>query len=150
MEQLEQGFMFFKLIMGLLVGISVVVGGVGIMNVMLISIKERTPEIGIRKAIGAKRKDILSQFLTESVVVSILGSFLGVLIGAAFTKIAVPIVNSIVKKRNPDEEMLLEAVFTSETMIVIAIIAVLIGIIFGTYPAIRASRLNPVEAINRV
>ncbi len=148
MDQLEQGFLIFRIIMGLIVGISVIVGGVGIMNVMLITVKERTPEIGIRKAIGAKRGNILWQFLTESVVISLLGSILGVLFGIVFTSLAVPIVNELANEIT--EELPLRAVYTMRTMATIGVIAILIGILFGTYPALRASKLNPVDAINRV
>ncbi len=149
MEQLEQGFLLFRVIMGLIVGISVVVGGVGIMNVMLISLKERTPEIGIRKAIGAKRKDILSQFLSESVFISLLGSLLGIIFGILFTAIAIPIVNTIIENTGGEGEGL-RAAYTINTLLTISVIAVLIGIIFGTYPAVRASKLKPVDAIRRV
>jgi len=149
MEQLEQGFLLFRLIMGLIVGISVVVGGVGIMNVMLISLKERTPEIGVRKAIGAKRRDILSQFLAESVFISLLGSSLGIILGIAFTAAAIPIVNYYIEQRGGGVGGL-RAAYTLNTLLIVGVIAILIGILFGTYPAIRASKLKPVDAIRRV
>jgi len=149
LDQLEQGFLIFRIVMGLIVGISVVVGGVGVMNVMLITVKERTPEIGIRKAIGAKRREIRTQFLVESVVISFLGSLLGFLFAVLFNAIAVPLINHFVE-RSGNLEVPLEAVYTFSTMATIAVIAILIGILFGTYPAIRASKLDPVAAINRV
>lgn len=139
-EQATQGFLLFRIIMGLIVGISVVVGGIGIMNVLLISITERTVEIGIRKAVGANRRDLILQFLAESVTVSVFGSVIGLILGVLGTMAIVPIVASITK-------IPFYANYTLNTMMVVGILAVLLGIIFGTYPAIRASRLDPVEAI---
>ncbi len=139
-EQIAKGFLLFRIIMGLIVGISVVVGGIGVMNVLLISVTERTSEIGIRKAMGANRRDIIYLFLTESITVSAFGSLLGVAFGIAFTSVAVPVVKSLTK-------IPFQADYTINTIAVIAAIALLVGIVFGTYPAIRASRLDPVEAI---
>lgn len=141
-EQAAKGFNLFRIIMGLIVGISVVVGGIGIMNVLLISITERTVEIGIRKAVGANRRDIVLQFLAESITVSALGSAVGLLLGVAGTMAVVPIVERIT-------EIPFRATFTLNTLIVTAILALLLGVVFGTYPAVRASRLDPVEAIRR-
>lgn len=141
-EQAEQGFRLFRVIMGMIVGISVLVGGIGVMNVLLISVTQRTVEIGVRKAVGANRRDIILQFLAESVTVSAFGSFLGLVLGVAGTMVAVPIVKAVTK-------VPFQAAYTLDTLLIISIIAVLIGIIFGTYPAIRASRLDPVEAIRR-
>lgn len=139
-EQATQGFLLFRIIMGLIVGISVVVGGIGIMNVLLISITERTVEIGIRKAVGANRRDIILQFLAESVTVSVFGSVIGLILGVLGTMAVVPIVATITK-------IPFYANYTVNTLIVVSVLAVLLGIIFGTYPAIRASKLDPVEAI---
>jgi putative ABC transport system permease protein len=139
-EQAAQAFLLFKIVMGLIVGISVIVGGVGVMNVLLISVTERTAEIGIRKAVGANRRDIILLFLAESVTVSAFGSFLGLIFGTLFTMAAVPIVKSLTK-------IPFQAAYTMDTFLLISTIAVFVGIVFGTYPAIRASRLDPVEAI---
>lgn len=139
-KQAAQGFLLFKVIMGLIVGISVIVGGVGVMNVLLISVTERTAEIGIRKAVGANRRDIIMLFLSESVTISAFGSLLGLIFGTLFTMAAIPIVKSITK-------IPFQAAYTMDTFIIISAIAVLVGVVFGTYPAIRASRLDPVEAI---
>jgi putative ABC transport system permease protein len=139
-DQAAKGFQLFRIIMGLIVGISVVVGGVGVMNVLLISVTERTAEIGIRKAMGAKRRDIILLFLAESITISSFGSFLGVIFGVAFTMVAIPIVKALT-------EIPFQAEYTLNTFLVISGIAIVVGISFGTYPAIRASRLNPVDAI---
>ncbi len=139
-EQATQGFLLFRVIMGLIVGISVIVGGIGIMNVLLISITERTVEIGIRKAVGANRRDLVMQFLAESITVSVFGSLMGLILGVLGTMAVVPIVASITK-------IPFYANYTFNTLAVVGILAILLGIIFGTYPALRASRLDPVEAI---
>jgi len=138
--QATKAFGIFRIIMGLIVGISVVVGGVGVMNVLLISVTERTAEIGIRKAVGANRRDIILLFLSESITVSAFGSLLGLIFGTLFTMAAIPIIKALT-------EAPFQAAYTWNTFFVIAVVAIVVGIVFGTYPAIRASRLDPVEAI---
>ncbi len=142
-QQAAQGFMVFRIIMGMIVGLSVLVGGIGVMNVLLISVSERTSEIGIRKALGASKRAITTQFLSESIAVSVLGSSIGVLIGMGFAALAVPILKFFM------EGLPFGVSFTMNTMVVTAVLAILIGIIFGTYPAMKAARLDPVTAIQR-
>lgn len=122
-----------SLLLGGIASISLIVGGIGVMNVMLVSVTERTKEIGIRKALGAKRKDILIQFLIESLVLCILGGSLGVAIGIGIGILA----------QNFDYS------FTPQTQIVLLAFgsSAAIGIIFGIFPAYRASKLNPIEAL---
>ncbi len=139
-EQFSQGILLFKLIMGAITGISVLVGGIGVMNVLLISVTERTKEIGIRKATGAKKKDIVLQFMAESVTISFAGCIAGWAVGIAGIFTFIPIVNSFT-------DMNFRAALGIETVFVILLIAMLIGIIFGTYPAWRASQLDPIDAI---
>lgn len=141
-KQAAQGFALFRIIMGLIVGISILVGGIGVMNVLLISVKERTSEIGIRKAVGANRGDIMRLFLAESVTIAAIGSFIGLLFGLLITAIANPIIKMLI-------EMPFQAIYTCDTFITIAVVALLVGIIFGTYPAMKAAKLDPVEAIRR-
>jgi putative ABC transport system permease protein len=139
-EQTRRAILLFKLIMGAITGISIVVGGIGVMNVLLVSIVQRTREIGIRKAAGARRRDIAVQFLTESIAISGFGSVLGVLFGLAGVFTFAPIV------RNLTEAQFHPAV-TAISLSVALLVALIVGIVFGTYPAVRAARLEPVEAM---
>ena len=141
-ENLELGFSIFRLVMSFLIGIAVVVGGVGVMNVLLMSITERTAEIGVRKAVGANRRRIITQFLSESVAISVIGSVFGLLLGAVMALICAAAISYFAKFE-------FHAVFSGQTMVVVAAVAVLTGIVFGTYPARRAAGLDPVRAIQR-
>lgn len=141
-KQAAQAFVLFRVVMSLIVGISIVVGGIGVMNVLLISVTERTSEIGIRKAMGANKSDILRLFLSESITISLFGSMLGLVIGWLVSLAAVPIIRTFV-------DVPFQAAYTWNTFLIITIIAILIGVVFGTYPAMKAARLDPVEAIRR-
>lgn len=140
--QTAKGFLIFRVVMGLIIGISVVVGGVGVMNVLLISVNERTAEIGLRKAVGAKKGDIRRLFLAESITVSAFGSMIGLCFGAGFAMVAIPVIRFFA-------DVPFSAVLTWNTFFIICTVAVLVGIIFGTYPAVKAARLDPVEALRR-
>lgn len=142
LKQAEQGFLLFRVIMGMIVGISVLVGGIGVMNVLLISVTQRTTEIGVRKAVGANKRDIVFLFLAESITVSAFGSFVGLVTGILGSLVAVPIIKAITK-------VPFQTAYTFNTLLIISVTALVIGIVFGTYPALRASRLDPVEAIRR-
>ena len=141
LEQVTQGFGIMKLFLGTLAGISLLVGGIGIMNIMLANVTERTREIGIRKALGAREHDIRVQFLTEAVAVSCFGSALGVVLGASITAAAIMGIRAWSHADN------LQLVIAPTTVLIAVGSAALIGLVFGTYPARRASRLSPIDAI---
>jgi putative ABC transport system permease protein len=126
------------LLLGSIAGISLVVGGIGIMNIMLVSVTERTREIGIRKALGARRVDILWQFIVEALVVTMLGGLIGVGTGVALAEAA--------NGQHVFGRDLYTAV-TPMSIIVAFSVSAAIGLFFGIYPAFRASRLNPIEAL---
>ncbi len=121
--------------------ISLIVGGIGIMNIMLVTVKERTKEIGLRKAIGAKNSSILAQFLIESVVLTTVGGIIGTAFGLGLSLAAVIGINSVY----PDWGV--GFVFVPNALILAVGVAVTVGIIFGLYPALKASRLHPIEAL---
>jgi len=139
-RQVSQGVLVFKLVMGSIVAISLLVGGIGIMNILLASVAERTREIGIRKAVGARRRDVLLQLLAESVLISGVGAMLGAALGltAAYT------ITAAIRRMS---EAQLYAGFSWSTVAVAALMALAVGIVFGTYPARRASLLSPIDAI---
>jgi putative ABC transport system permease protein len=119
--------------------ISLVVGGIGIMNIMLVSVVERTKEIGLRKAVGATEGDILQQFLVESVMITFLGGLIGIAVGALFTGLAWIIVNQLIAGwvfELPISAIVLAVTFSSAT-----------GLVFGIYPARQAARKNPIDAL---
>ncbi len=115
--------------------ISLIVGGIGIMNIMLVTVTERTREIGLRKAIGAKRRDILAQFLIEAMTLSLLGGFAGIVIGAG----GAIAIGKLVENFTP--------IVAPGSVIMAVSFSLAVGLFFGLYPAWRASRLNPIEAL---
>ena len=139
-EQVRSGMILFRLLAGAITGISLVVGGVGIMNVLLASVTERTREIGVRKVAGARNRDVLTQFLAESVAISGVGGALGTGLGVAVS-IAVA---AVMRARTGGA---VEAGFSLSTLAVAVLAPLVVGIAFGMYPALRASRLTPIDAI---
>ena len=125
----------FNRVLGFIAGISLLIGGIGITNVMLATVTERTREIGIRRALGAKRKHIVAQFLVETVVLAGGGGLLGMALGWAITEL-VPKIN---EKLHP--------IPTQESYVLSFVISVVVGIVFGLYPAWRAATMDPVEAL---
>ncbi len=124
----------FTLLLGSIAAISLLVGGIGIMNIMLVSVTERTREIGVRMALGAKSRDVLAQFLTEAVILSIGGGLLGVAIGVGVSWAAVRFAG-------------MASVVSLDSVFIAFGFAVVTGLFFGGYPAYRASRLNPIDAL---
>lgn len=129
--------------------ISLIVGGVGVMNIMLVSVVERTKEIGIRKALGAKNRNIQIQFLTESVVICLIGGFIGIIIGILNGCILGKVASVLAESFATDiASMLTMTIRPSVTAIVISVVfSMLIGIVFGSYPAKRAARMSPIDAL---
>lgn len=126
------GFIFIAAV--IICGISLVVGGIGIMNIMLVSVTERTREIGIRKAVGAKRRHILTQFMTEAVGICLFGGLIGILLGV--------VVGLLIAKA-----FKLPPVIPLWSIFVGMGFSLLIGVVFGTYPALKAAKLDPIEAL---
>jgi len=142
----QQGNAFIQVIAWVAVGISaigaiaLVVGGIGVMNIMLVSVMERTREIGIRKAIGASRTDILVQFLTESVAITLIGGAIGTAFGVGVASLASSFLDMQFSGQNAGINWL--------PILTVAVgFSVIIGIFFGTYPAVRASRMEPIECL---
>ncbi len=123
-----------SLAVGAIAGISLVVGGIGIMNIMLVSVTERTREIGIRKALGAKTRDVLIQFLTESALISAFGGFLGVAIGVGLVTLGGSLIG-------------IQVVVKPEVIGIAVGFSALVGIFFGLYPASRAAKSDPIDAL---
>jgi ABC-type antimicrobial peptide transport system permease subunit len=115
-------------------GISLLVGGIGIMNIMLVSVTERTREIGLRRAVGAQSKDILLQFMIEAMVLSMLGGITGVVVGSIL-----PIILTITK--------IFEAPVTLSSVVISLTVSLATGLFFGIWPARNAAQLNPIQAL---
>ncbi len=134
MESMKKNSFLFQVIFFLVASISLMVGGIVIMNIMLATIQERTREIGIRLAVGARRIDIFLQFLIQTVLITTIGGILGIAIGFAILKYVGKFLNTVVA--------------ASGTMVLVAlIVSAGVGLIFGIFPAIRASNMDPVEAL---
>ncbi len=120
--------------LGAIAAISLLVGGIGIMNIMLVSVTERTREIGIRKAVGARKADILVQFLLEAVVLSLLGGLIGILLGVGIARVV-------------DTSGVMNSLVTPNSVLLAVGFSLAVGLFFGIYPANRAAGLNPIEAL---
>jgi putative ABC transport system permease protein len=134
LEQRKQTQMIFNVVMICIAGISLLVGGIGIMNIMLATVLERTREIGIRRAIGARQADIVRQFLTEAVLISIAGGLIGIAFGVTLSKIIASAAGW-------------STLVTGSSIGVAFGVSVFIGLLFGIYPAVQAAKLDPIEAI---
>jgi len=140
LDEINQFLSFLSMFIIAVAAISLIVGGIGVANIMLVSVTERTREIGIRKAIGARRSAIMKQFLIESTVLAAAGGFVGIILGSSITVAA----GIIIPKVAPD--------FGTPTVSIVAIVvaigvSLIIGLVAGGYPALRAARLQPIEAL---
>ncbi len=140
----ERVGLIMKLMLGGIASIALLVAGIGIMNIMLISVTERTKEIGLRKALGAKWRDILLQFLVESATLSLGGGILGIFFGIFLGRTTANLISNLVW-----EDTQWPVVFSPLTAIIAFAVAVGVGIFFGLYPAAKAARLSPIEALRR-
>ena len=134
LRRAEETTRIFNIVLGSIAAISLLVGGIGIMNIMLANVTERTREIGIRRALGAKRKDIVTQFLAESVLLSGTGGLIGVALG-----LAIPFFVTVFSK--------MPTIVTFWSPVVAFGMSALVGVAFGLYPATRAAQMDPVEAL---
>jgi putative ABC transport system permease protein len=134
LRRAERTKQIFNIVLGSIAAISLLVGGIGIMNIMLASVTERTREIGIRRALGARRRDIIVQFLVETVMLSGIGGIMGVLLG-----VTIPFIVSHTAG--------MKTIITLWSPLLAFTISALVGVVFGIYPAIRAANMDPVEAL---
>jgi putative ABC transport system permease protein len=125
----------FEMVMVAIASISLLVGGIGIMNIMLASVMERTREIGVRRAIGAKRRDVIRQFLIETTIISLAGGILGVMVGVALSRSIAYLAGW-------------STIVTTSSIVLAFAVSVTIGLVFGLYPAVRAAGLDPVKALH--
>lgn len=138
LETVQSITSIFTLVLGGIAGISLLVGGIGIMNIMLVSVIERTKEIGLRKALGARKMDILAQFLIESSVLSLAGGFIGIAVGWGIA--------SLIRGLNLGGSTI-DAMVSMESVLLATLFSSAVGIFFGIYPANQAANLQPVEAL---
>jgi putative ABC transport system permease protein len=139
LTQYTQGSDTFTVFLVVIAAISLLVGGIGVMNIMLVTVTERTREIGIRKAVGARRKAILKQFLMESTVLSGLGGAIGVVLGVGLTLLGASLGTTIGDLAPP--------VLSIGSVVLAFLVSLCIGLFFGAYPANRAARLRPIDAL---
>jgi putative ABC transport system permease protein len=134
LRQAEETKRLFNIVLGSIAAISLLVGGIGIMNIMLATVTERTREIGVRRALGAKQSDITSQFLVEAIVLAIGGGLIGVVLGVLTPFTVSQLTN-------------MKTIVTPVSVLLAFCISGAVGIVFGWYPALRAARLDPIEAL---
>jgi len=134
LEEAERAKDRFTMLLGVIAFISLVVGGIGIMNIMLAAILERTREIGVRRAVGARQRDIVRQFIVEAVLISFVGGLLGIAVGFGMSELIGWFAGW-------------STVVTATSILLAFFVSISVGLVFGIYPALKAARLDPVEAI---
>jgi len=134
LQHIKRSQRIFNIVLGSIAGISLLVGGIGIMNIMLATISERTAEIGIRRAVGASRRDIMQQFLAETIVLTVSGGLIGVVLGFVLAKVIAVYADW-------------DTIVSLKNSIISLLVSGAVGIFFGIYPAYKASRMNPIEAL---
>ena len=153
LRQAEMLRMMFNVLLVVIAGISLLVGGIGIMNIMLATVTERTREIGVRRSLGANQQDIIVQFLSETIVLSGLGGLLGLGCGFLCGPVTKVVLWSVERWLNdlwrslPPTIQNLEPIVASWSIFASVGISVFVGVVFGIYPAIRAAKMDPIEAL---
>jgi putative ABC transport system permease protein len=156
LEQAKTTRLMFMVFMGIIAAISLVVGGIGIMNIMLATVTERTREIGIRRALGAKRKDIARQFLVETIVLSVVGGLAGIIAGLTCGPM-IDLLRAVLQSAIPTAMENLPAVIRDVQPQIVSWsiplafgISMAVGVVFGLYPAVRAAAMDPIEALREL
>ena len=145
LDMINKVLRVITLIISIIAAISLLVGGIGVMNVMLVSVTERTMEIGVRKSMGASNNSIRIQFLTESIFVSILGAIIGIAFGLLTSRLAAIIAMNIAKSKKFD--MVIDLSIPTSAIIVSVVFSIIIGVVFGVYPANKAAKMQIVDAL---
>jgi putative ABC transport system permease protein len=134
LRQAERTKLIFSIVLGSIAAISLLVGGIGIMNIMLATVSERTREIGIRRALGAKKRDIIVQFLSETLILTLAGGILGIILGSI-----IPFFVTLFGR--------MPTVITGSSLVLAFGISAAVGVTFGMYPAYRAANMDPIESL---